>query len=170
MNNTKVVAGILIALAIITTGYVLVSNHQAAPSKNVGAISSPDLPWTYLSWGGMATFRNQSAMRGATTTLCAIQSPAATTTLAFAGYTITVGTSTASNLDLATSTSAFATTSAVLISNTSVASNAQASQSWFSSGTNSIIAPNTWVIVQAGNVGLGGYTYVGSCDAEFNDL
>jgi len=46
-----------------------------------GALSSPMIPSPFLNWGGVSEWRSGNDLRTATSTLCALQSPAATSTL-----------------------------------------------------------------------------------------
>lgn len=132
--------------------------------------TSPDFSSPYISYGDMDFWASKSAMRTATTTLCAIQSPSATSTLEFAFFSITTGTSTSATIDIATGTTAFATTTN-LVSAVSIGSGATGQQWWSPVGgsvNDNTMAPNTWVLVKTAGAGLGGYTYTGSCGAGFN--
>lgn len=160
--------GAIVGVSIFAAGY-LARPTTVAPEPQLGAVSGPDISSPYFSVNGLVTYRSRIAMRAATTTLCAIKSPSATSTLTYAGWQIGTGTSTAATIDLATSTTAFATTSN-LVAASSVASGAQATVSWVPSTTNGVLAPNTYVVVKTAGVGSGGYTYGGSCSAEFNVL
>lgn len=100
----------------------------------------------------------------ATTTICAIVSPSSTSTLERFVANITTGTTTASTLTLATSTTAFATTS--LITSKSVGTGAQATLEWHPGSQNSLISPNTFLVLgQQGNIGS--FSDVGTCSATF---
>ena len=166
----KAVITIVIAVALSAgAAFGIVSHETKAPAPSYGALAGPDISSPYLSWGGVADYKASASMRTATTTLCAIQSPSATSSLVMASWKISAGTTTAATIDLATSTSRFATTTN-LIAGTSVASGAQGSAAWRSSGSNSVLAPNTYVVVKTAGAGSGGYTYGGQCEGEFQVL
>lgn len=140
--------------------------------KQVGAVSSPVINSNYFSFGGVMQRAYRVKMNVATTTLCAIQSPSATSTLVYAGYQILTGTSTAANIDVAKGTTAYATTT-LLVTGTSVDSGATKEISWTTAGATAaddIMAPSTWVLVKTATPGVGGYTYNGTCSAVFQEF
>lgn len=145
---------------------------QIGGSLNLtGASGSGNLSITsdFYSIGGIDYASVQQSFTGATTTPCSIQNPWGTATSSLMAYAmqITTGTSTASAFDLATSTTAFATTTN-LVAGHSVASGAQTTLSWFPSGAqNAIVAPTEWVNLKTVGAGLSGYTYTGTCNAVF---
>ena len=148
---------------------ITVEGNSSPSAPTLGALASPDLPYPYFSFGGVRRFAARSAMRAATTTLCAIQAPTATSTIVSAAWRITTGTSTAATIDMGTSTTAYATTTN-LVSATSVASGAQGSAYWSPTGgavDDAKMAPSEWVVFKTAGAGLGGYTYTGTCQAVF---
>lgn len=173
MNIKNLVAGLGVILALVL-GFVGATRQTSQvvierPSEQLGALTGPDIASPYISVGGLQMYSADVAMRAATTTLCAIQAPASTSTLRFAGFTITTGTSTAATIDIGTSTTAFATTTNLSAAN-SVASGAQGSSYWQPVGgavRDSTMAPNEWVVFKTAGAGLGGYTYTGTCSAQF---
>lgn len=172
MTNYKkgsAVVGVVVFVALVlAAGAAFYAGTQYA-QPTPGSVVGPDSPNPYYSVNGVATWKTRVGLRTATTTLCAIKSPAATSTLDFVSLQIAVGTSTAATIDLATSTTAYATTTN-LVSAYSVGSGAQGASAWKSSGTNAITAPNTYFVAKTAGAGLGGYTYVGSCEASFTVL
>lgn len=140
---------------------------QEAPK--LGAVSSNYILGPDMSVGGVLSYYADVPMKPATTTPCSIQAPAATSTLMFASWQITVGTSTAATIDLGTSTTAFATTTNKVAAK-SIAANAKGYAVWTPAGAgldDNIMAPNTWVVIKTAGAGLGGYTYTGQCQAVF---
>lgn len=103
----------------------------------------------------------------ASTTFCAILSPAATSSLTFADINVTSGTSTAFTLAVGTSSSntAFSTTSS--IGTLSVASSAQGSWTFDPTISNAILAPSQWIVV--GETG-GPLVIGGTCQYSFTLL
>lgn len=137
-----------------------------------GSVVSSEIPDNNFSFGGVRRWAYSPRMSVATTTLCAVKSPAATSTLVFAGYQIYTGTSTAATIDLAKGTTQYATTT-LLLTGSSVASGARGEFSWTSAGASAaddIMAPNTFVLVKTASAGLGGYTYGGRCSVVFQEF
>ena len=114
-------------------------------------------------------------MNLASTTLC-VFTPAdhgsATSSISKLFAQITTGTSTAATLVFATSTSPYSTSSVPFSAATTVASGAKADLVWLPAvgwnGNATIIAPADYVLLKTEGVGLGGYTYVGTCTAKFD--
>lgn len=171
-----------IALSVVLSVLVSVGVYTLAPEKpvqivekntpSVQGFAGPDLPSRYFSFGGVRQFAGFTQMQVATTSLCSMQSPAATSTIEFVSWSITTGTSTAAVIDIGTSTTAFATTTN-LISGTSVGSGATGQAYWSSAGgsaTDNIMAPSTWVNVKTAGAGVGGYTFGGTCQVVFNQI
>lgn len=180
-NSNAALWAIAVILGIFTiyvgfahTSYVASKNAQlqqvAVVGQQAGSVSGPDISFPYLGINNLITYYNHVTMNVGTTTLCAITSPAATSTIELATWNVSIGTSTASNIDLATGSTAFATSSE-LTANTALNANAIGNTTWYpSSGTGSVVGPNTFILVKTVGAGLGGYTYRGSCDAEFTVL
>lgn len=162
------VIGVIAVIASVFLGGTQVVQNTVHEVK-AGAISSPDFDSSYFSYGGVRRFGLRQQMQVATTTLCAIQAPAATSSLEFTSFSITTGTSTAATIDIGTSTTAFATTTN-LVAAVSISSGALGQQVWTPAGgsvNDLTMAPNTYVIVKTAGPGLGGYTYGGTCQASF---
>lgn len=104
------------------------------------------------------------------TTPCAIQSPAATSSLAFGSLQITTPTTTASTWVMATSSTAFATTTALVTE--VIGSGGYGSITWDAGASNSLMAPSTWVVFGASNYGVpsSGIVVSGRCQAQFITL
>ena len=141
--------------------------------KSFGALTGPILPYNYFGFGDVVYMNVPQTMMLATTTLCAFENPfdTASSTLIDFTYQITVGTSTAATMVLATSTSVYSTSSAPFVAARTVASGAQDSSVFLPAagynGNGSIIGPNEYVLLKTEGVGLGGYTYTGNCKATF---
>lgn len=176
MSIKNIVTGSAVFLALVLS--LLAFTNQPGqvvierPSEQLGALSSPDIPSPYISVGGLSMYSRRSPMVAATTTLCAIQSPASTSTLVMAGFQITTGTGTAATIDIGTSTTAFSTTTNLSAAN-SIAANAQGAAYWSPVGgsvRDATMAPNEFVVIKTAGSGLSGYTYGGTCVAQFNVL
>lgn len=65
----------------------------------VGALAGPNIPYTYLNVGGVQHEYRSGGMNKASTTICSLTAPAATSTLIHASFRITTGTSTTGAID-----------------------------------------------------------------------
>lgn len=125
----------------------------------------------YYTVGNIEYASVQNSFQSATTSLCYIANPFGNATTTFSQYIsqITVGTSTALTMSLATSTSQYATTTANhLVLDRAVASGAQDFMA-FSRMTpdGNVLGPNEILLLKAAGAGVGGYTYTGTCSALF---
>ncbi len=167
MKNKLSVAAII--LALILGGIGALKNHivveNTTPAKSVGSATSPDISSPYFSVGDVIQWKGKTtALTQATTTICAIQSPAATSTLVTAGIRLSVSSTTASIIQMANSTTAFATTTQI---GTDVAVAANAFTTIIASTTAAnIFAPSTWFVVgMKGNSGT--FSPTGICQATW---
>lgn len=142
----------------------------------VGGLSSPNIQSDYLCVGGACSyFRHTDMSRGlnglGTTTVCALQSPAATSSLSYFSFGIQTGTSTAAVLTLATSTSRFSTTT--YLTSYTLGANQQLYAAFAPTTTQATsYAPNTYVVLGVqGNVNVNGsnngFMFTGQCNGEF---
>jgi len=175
--NSKLLTTIGIAIAIITSVIAIAQPAQVRETikeVSAGAVSSPDILSPYFSFGGARFWATEADFATATTTVCAVQSPAATSTLVRDASTVSFTTSstTASTVTVAKATTAFATTT--LIRTESVGANAQATftmasttsvastAAWTLEQQNLTFAPNTWLVVSMAG-GTGTFSPVGAC-------
>ena len=92
----KQIGASVLASLIVVAGVLWVANPKQGPTgpqgpqgpqgipgeQSLGALSSPDISSPYLSWGNVRDWRlGQDPLNTGTTSLCAIQTPAATSTL-----------------------------------------------------------------------------------------
>lgn len=135
----------------------------AGKSATLGAISSPDLPYNYIGVGGVRYYSYSRDYTVSTTTVCAIQGPAATSTLTHAGALFTTASTTASIVTLARAATAFATTTS--IGSIAIAANGTALA--VGSTTPAVaFGPNQWFVVGMQG-GTGTFSPVGQCYAQF---
>ncbi len=173
MNKTNiaitVVALVALVVAVVSFGKPRTST-TVVESPNYGAVSSPDVQSDYLCVGGVCQTYRRSELKSATTTLCALPSPAATSTLDFASVRIaSTGTTSALTLSIAKSATAFATTT-LLSGDQAVAANGPHTSFASTTVPLAIFSPNTWLVVSIAG-GTGGQALTvpsGSCDAVFN--
>lgn len=175
MTKQNILTSAVIALLVSGTVAFLFPNTVKTVVQEVtktGSVVSSELPDNNFSFGQVRRWAYGPKMNVATTSLCSIKSPAATSTLISAAFQIYTGTSTAATIDIGTSTTAFATTTN-LVSAFSVGSGAQGATGWTSAGgsvQDNVMAPNTYVNVKTAGAGLGGYTYGGKCTVVFQEF
>lgn len=126
------------------------------------------------SMGGATTTTLRIPLTQATTTVCAIQSPNATSTYLGFSVSFSVSSTTATKIAIATSTSAFATTTFMtggnLPANGQGAFVGTTSPFIFGVGQGAgLIAPLTWTVVSMTG-GAGTFSPVGACTATFGSI
>lgn len=171
MENYLKLAGAVVVAVLLSAVFIKPVQQvikQVVP--NVGALSSPDISSPYISWGGVRQYAGSMSLNQATTTLCAIQSPAATSSLAYASFRMTLATTTASVLTFARATTAFATTT-IIGNQITIASGAQATviasttAATIDNNGASIFPPSTYLVVglQGGQGASQTFSQTGSC-------
>jgi len=144
--------------------------------QSLGALAGPDIASPYLRWGGVATYGASANMATATSTVCAIQSPAATSTLVAGPVArFNLASTTATTVWFAKATTAFASTTVLGAANLG----ASAQATLYASTTDSqalvdgvfVFAPNTWLTVgitgAVKGTGTGQTGTSGVCQAQF---
>ena len=142
------------------------------PEMAVGAVSGPFMPFDHIQWGlgqGIRIYPTATALKTGTTTICAIQSPVATSTLLRGGVVFTVSSSTATTITIAKATTAFATTT--VLESEAISAGEQETILWNQTDADTadmIFVPSQWFVVgMQGGLGLGEYTPEGVCHATF---
>lgn len=162
-----------LALISVAVGGVFLTHSAPVqapqPTPAPGALTGPDIPFNYLKWGagfGIAQYPVGYPLNQATTTVCSVLSPSATSTIADPlVFREDTSSTTATVLTLATSTNSTASTSPLYFWN--IPANTQFSASYVASST--IVAPNTYFNwTQSG--GNGTFSQPGSCGMQFNVL
>jgi hypothetical protein len=118
----------------------------------LGSVSSPDIQSPYFSVGGLPIWAQRTnSLTQASTTVCSIQSPAATSSLLFAGIEFDVASTSATYVELARATTPYATTTRIGSTYT-IAANAQAnivaSTTGSVAGDATIFPPNSYFNVK----------------------
>jgi len=167
-------AYVISVLALLVAGAVFFS--ASAPKEiNVAAMPGNEFQQDSLIVGGVEVVRKSTSIKQATTTVCAIKSPSATSTLTHAAIRVDVASSTATIFDLAKATTAFATTTALgtahavgagtqdfILASTSPAA-----------GDAVVLAPNSFIVfgarqgISSGDAAGTGFVPRGECQAEF---
>lgn len=139
---------------------------------NLGALAGPDIPYQYLNVGGVRHEFRSMDFTAATTTPCALNSPAATSTLiSFTAHGARTDSAGDTTFDMGIGSTAYATSST---RGTLVSATAWASASQFDLATSSsalIIPPNSFVLIKLSTSTLStNYAGTGRCMATFQDL
>lgn len=170
---TEMIKNIVIGVLGVSMALFAYLGVLTPETPKVGALASPNIPSPYLTWGGVAHWAGSStSLIQATTTVCAIQSPAATSTLNAAYAAFSISSTTASTVTIAKASTAFATTT--VLEREPVAANAQAdimvAANYSNLATSTLIfAPNTWVVVGMEG-GTGTFSPTGNCGAEWRQI
>lgn len=157
---------IILTIAIATS---LVLGFVGATKKSTeiqtGAVSSPYLQSQDFSYGGVLHFGAKTdSLTQATTTVCALQSPSATSTLLHASIRFSVSSTTASTVTLAKASTPYATTTS--LGAVSLAANAQGIAVASTTGSH-IFSPNTYFVVGMAGNGANTYSPTGTCQATW---
>lgn len=166
----NIIIGIAAMIAVVSAGLFLNSTNDISTviDKPAGAVSSPTLMSPYFSFGGVRQWaRSTGSLTQATTTVCAIQSPAATSTLEMGSIQFTVSSTTASTVTLAKASTPYATTTS--LGSHAVAANAQATilattTATVGIGDKTIFEPSTYFVVGMAG-GTGTFSPTGTCKA-----
>lgn len=138
----------------------------------LGSVSSPDIMSPYFSFGGVYQWGSSAAsLIQGSSTVCALQAPAATSTLVGGGVQFTLASTTAVSLDLAKGTTQYAT-STKIGSTYTVGASAQAtivaSTTGSVAGDGTIFAPSQWFVVRFNSLSASsgaGNAPTGNCHA-----
>ena len=182
MNKNYLIGGlggvVIILLVIYIVGFftpVAVTPNTPVPDVSVGAIPGNSVPGNLFSVGGLQSVSVRTGFLKATTTIGVItpkQRGFATSTVDEILLNITTGTSTASTIGIATSTSPYASSTAYFVTVKAIAANAKANFTWRPAvgwpGA-AEIGPNDYILIQTEGPGLGGYTYGGYYSAKFTN-
>lgn len=137
--------------------------------QSFGAVSGPDSFFPCTSNEGITTCVTRIAMRTATTTVCAIKSPAATSTLVSGTARFTYSSTTAPLVRFAKATTPYATTTA--LGNATIAAGAQGTLQASSTpvgalGDITVFEPSSYLVVALSG-GVGTFSPTGICQATF---
>lgn len=183
----KYIFPVVAVLALVIAGISLVAPREAGQVEGLGSLNNAtstitnphnfteDLAIGSGFWvaGVGEAYKKTTSLNSATTTVCALQSPDATSTLAIGSISLSVSSTTASTLTLARATTAFATTT--VLGYGSVAANARADVAVMASTTGSSVAsgflfpPNTYFVVGMQG-GVGTFSPTGVCQAHFTTI
>lgn len=181
MNKFNTVAIALSVIALCVAGVVglrpINIPEIKIPDITFGALSGPDIISKYLSIGGIRDNYEKAPLTSASTTLCSIKSPAATTTLMFYSIWFDTASTTAITVDIAKASAMNGATTtgiqleysvgaaAVDVGTAGVASSSPVSN-------NMIFKPNQYLrfAVNVGGVGVTNLAATGNCQAIFKNI
>lgn len=176
MDNIKNIVTTVVVAGLVTTflGAFVIQGQPGANGRDGQVLggTNPDLNSPYFRFGGVPIYAAQtSALNSASTTLCSIQSPAATSTLLGAAVDISNATSSSYILTIARAATISASTTP-LISSASIASGAKTTLVASSTGQGSDVwAPNSWMNVTvrggSGGVSIPFTMGAGTCQARW---
>ena len=164
-----IVAVLVGGLAWMKTPGVVTVPGTNTITERVGGVN-PDIPSQYLQWGGVTEWRQSAAMLGnaASTTVCALNGPAASSTLIFASYHGNTGSSTAMVLRMSKQANQYPNTK-TYIGQTTLAANTDV----VAFATSTDITGATWnsssyLVFEVGmNLGAGTSSPTGTCSAAW---
>lgn len=143
---------------------------QVVPVENqlAGALSGPDIYSPYLNVNGVVRWITRKASVSASTTPCAIKSPAATSTLVLGSFRIASTSASATYVEIGRATTAYATTTS--LGGAVVAAGAQGTLTSLRTAAGGFnlsetFPPNTWFVVKVG--GAAPTQIGGVCQATF---
>lgn len=142
--------------------------NQPVP-RVLGALTGPEIPSDYVTFGGLRHEYRVGTLRAATTTPCALMSPPATSTLLVGTLQVLVGTSTATTWSIAKATTAFATTTNFATVPVASGQVGTSTVPVLANGAG-VFAPSTFLVFGLQGFNLNttpGINFTGSCQAEF---
>lgn len=174
MDTLKIVITSLTTAILVLGGFLAFAPRVEAPKPSqdqVGALSGPDIPSPYLSFGGVRQWAGNTPLRTGTSTVCSIQSPAATTTLVAATARLDSIASYVTSWQIGKDPTAFSTTTA--LASMTFAANATGSiVATSTSGlTDTLIAPNSFINLKLATTSASAtFAPVGNCAAVFREI
>lgn len=174
MSKIQKIVGVGVLVAVVIAIGVSYPKIQQSVPQVLGNIPGPDIYLPYINLNGVQIWSTRQALALATTTPCAIKSPAATSTLEYASAMVTVASSTATTWTVAKATTAFATTTKLgtfslssAVQGTMVASTTPVSGSALAVDEINTFAPNTYIVWSKAGDTPAGTGLAGFCSAQF---
>lgn len=176
-------AGIVLALVLGLIGVFRPPKEIQVPTtqppqqeKKVGALTGPEVPYGYLTVGGIERVYQKGNFRTASTTVCNIVSPAATSTWTQSVLEINTVTSSIGRFSFGSSTASISATTSIIADNFVLASGGRGIFTVQASTTQNqvknVAPPNSnfnWTVTGADVGGVSyGYTFGGNCHQIFD--
>lgn len=174
MKNS--IIGIVAVVALVLSGYAVVNKPASGVTtvynqpQDLGGASSPNINGGCVDLNGVVTCYATRSMTVASSTVCSVQSPSATSTLLYASAEVASTSATAAYLEFGRGTSYFATTT--LIGSATISANVKGATYVVATTTSSgaatvdgayVVPASNYVVVRSGGTtGLGG-----TCKFEF---
>lgn len=187
MDTHKTIGTILASAFIATVSAVfLVSGNQGPPGppgqpghdgknaeQTLGAVSSPDMPFPYISWGGVRRWQGGADLIQGNKIVCAVQSPPATTTIEHAAVRFDfTGQAIQTVWELGRGTTAGATTTS--LAKLTLASGAQGTivaTTSVTALTDGVVAPSSWISTLLSTSSVGStFLPTGHCSVSFVEI
>src|SRR3990167_2754749 len=163
------------ALSLLVAGLALLASLGAlalkpeAPKPPLGAIPGSSLEGPEFSVAGVTLFSKSDSLNRSSTSLCALRSPSATSTLRFGSVTLTTGTTTGIAIELGKGNQFDATTTSLGYAVLASLQRATLTASTTSSGVDltNVFSPNQYLVAKYGGALGTQNVLVGSCKAEW---
>lgn len=171
-NNAVALVALIIAIAacflpVLPNGSSAFGTVQSGVDISTTNYTTMSVTNGFANGGVFITANRSAALVAATTTPCAFQAPAATSTVMSASLLETVSSTTASSITIATAATQYATTTP--LNATSVSAGAQTSAIFNATSSSAVISPSQWVVFgQSG--GAGTFSSTGVCTVVFQVL
>lgn len=178
--NKNILAVMVVLILVASGGFYAakMTTHAPEPAKeqkSFGALTGPDIPSPYFSYGDVRHWgARTTALVQASSTVCSLQSPAATSTMRMASLRFSLASTAAVSVELARSASPDATTTLI---GTKFAVGASATPEIVASTTAStandpiIFGPSQWFVVKVmGSGNNAGSAPTGVCEALWVEL
>lgn len=160
-------------MAVIAIAGLFLPVGQSVVNQIVGG-ASPDLYSPYFNINGVKNFYNSVGLVQATTTICSIKSPSATSTLGFASVQFETASTSATYVELGRATTRYATTTSINIYTVGASAKASivASSTGSVAGNATIFPPSTYFNVKTSwaTAATALTVPVGRCQAVFTQL
>lgn len=178
MNN-KLLTGVAILLtALLTAGLVMSLAKPIVVERVVerlGAFPGPEITSPFLSVNGVEIFNSSQKLNQATTSICSLKSPSATSTLVHGSVKWTTGTTTQIAMELGKSVGSAATTTSlgynIILSTRQGTMLASTTPAAFALSTDldppNVFAPNNYFVAKIGGAAGDLNVLVGSCKAQW---
>ena len=180
MDKKLVIVSVVVALLLGAYGAFRSAPAQVVErviqEKQLGALAGPDIPYPYFSFGDVRQHALGASLTSATSSsvtgfiLCAIQAPAATTTLVAATLRVN-GNPYSNEFEISRSTTNTATTTRLALLVSAAADVEVIATTTATALTNGVVIPNSYIMfaVATGTPSTS-WTRAGKCSAVFREI
>lgn len=162
MNKNNIIVTVLLTIALVLGASAVLKSTKVEVVKvevptevsTVGSVTGPDIYSDYMSVNGSILYVRRQNLRSATTTVCSILTPPATTTLQSATVELKSGTTTAMALAIGNATNNGATTTRLAYQQLAANQIYNLVSTTTALSDNSLVPPSTYInVVMAGAPG-----------------